>query len=224
MYNLIRLQSLVVPLVRRSTRCVTTVSNHHARRVITGHGNQSRNRQVLLGSNEDIYDVNFIFQYDNLWFSRYHESQSERMELAEKNVMLTLSLLDKYTKNMELKGELTICQAIVAERIVYQAKLQKRIQCGDGIQEALNEIAQLREFTCILHDAVKERELVLSDVQSCIQDLAKVVLNRPLQPSSDWTIVLKEAEYNANEYVALIGFLKTQDGWYPSLSWKEWRV
>ncbi|KAG0642236.1 hypothetical protein HOY80DRAFT_1107966 [Tuber brumale] len=141
------------------------------------------------------------------------------IEVSKHNVGLAVELMHQYVKNMELKGEFTIRGAI--ERIVYQAKMQNIIQHADGIQEGLNEIARLPEFTTILRQEVKYRGLVLQDVESSIESLFQEVLVHPRPPSSNGTIVIREGEYNANQHVALIVFLKMQDRWHPYLRWTE---
>ncbi|KAG0637883.1 hypothetical protein HOY80DRAFT_1049931 [Tuber brumale] len=222
MYNLPRCRISIAPHFQRFTQCRRPVPGHHSIRGITAQGKRSRNTQVLHDTDEDINDLDPFLQLDIVWFDRYRKSISETTELMRKNVILNIALIDQYTKNMEANGEFTVRGAI--ERIVYQAKVEKRISHADSIQEGLNALAKQSEFTRILRNEVKVRRLVLHNVRSTIQHLFQEVLRHPQRPCSTRTIVIRKAEYNANEYVALVAFLKMQNGWYPSLSWEEERL
>ncbi|KAG0642232.1 hypothetical protein HOY80DRAFT_1037254 [Tuber brumale] len=129
--------------------------------------------------------------------------------------------MDLYTKNMDLKGQFTLLGAI--ERILFQAQVERRIPklVGDCTQVGINEIAQLGEFIIILANEVKERGLVLKDVQSCIKDLAREVLFTPHPHTSRRAIVIKKTQHDPNYYAALVVFMKVQDEWLLPLSWRE---
>ncbi|KAG0637879.1 hypothetical protein HOY80DRAFT_1081610 [Tuber brumale] len=183
--------------------------------------NQRCDRLAHLLPSDDDFDHPLLLQLHNLWFERYHKCAMEGIALGKANVVLTMELMDQYTKNMELKGEFTIRGALVAERIVYQAKMQKKIQYADGIQEGLNKIAELPGFFTILMQLVGDHRVALHNIQSSIKNLFREVLAHQHPPSSHGTIVIRKAEYSANEYAALIAFLKMQDTWHPSLCWRE---
>ncbi|KAG0644278.1 hypothetical protein HOY80DRAFT_1030340 [Tuber brumale] len=155
---------------------------------------------------------------EHAYYNGYWEDVSEIIQTEKDNVLITCALFDQYTKNMHLSRRFTLCGTI--ERIVFQARAEKKIPEGYYIQEGLNEIAHLPEFDNILSNEVRERGLVLKYVQLSIENLFQKVEKTPYQHSSPAIILVKKTDYNVNQYAALIALLKMQDKWILPLSWR----
>ena len=69
-------------------------------------------------------------------------------------------------------------QCSIAERIVYLAELQKNIPPTALRQQGLDKLAQLPEFTGVLHKEVQARNLDVKDVMACFDHLYEKVSNR----------------------------------------------
>ena len=75
------------------------------------------------------------------------------------------------------------------------------------------------EFIKVLHEEVQARGLVLKDVKACAWN----IYSRLLAPwcDRDEAIVISEMDFTAEEYAALITFMKVQRKWGYGLSWEE---
>ncbi|RPA97049.1 hypothetical protein L873DRAFT_1791224 [Choiromyces venosus 120613-1] len=119
-------------------------------------------------------------------------------------------VLHEKTENMKLGGTFNLRGALAAERMVYQAKVIKKIDpnCQPGIQDGLNEIAKTQEFIAVLEQEVVARRLVLKDVTRCIA-LAYDQASKHAQ-GNDSIITLREQHHTANQLAVLAAFLRVQ--------------
>jgi hypothetical protein len=107
----------------------------------------------------------------------------------------------------------------IVERIAYKASLDRTITVKGGVQNKLDALAALPAFQIIMNKEVAIKQLVAKDVERCVKCLYHEVSKHAHGNTGDITI--READYNPNEYVALITFLKLQDLWSHPLTWKE---
>ncbi|PUU72891.1 hypothetical protein B9Z19DRAFT_1069422 [Tuber borchii] len=108
----------------------------------------------------------------------------------------------------------------MAERIVYQAKLEKKIPPTGGIEEGLSELAERREFTDILELEAEASKLHNWDVLAAFDTLyheSKYSTNG----DDGANIIVKETEFRDTERAALVCLLKLQSSWPCPLAWKE---
>jgi len=88
------------------------------------------------------------------------------------------------------------------------------------VEEGLDALIELPEFTKALHEEVQARGLVLEDVTTC----AKSIYFRLLYHKYDLdkTIVISDVDFTAEERAALITFMKVQSKWPVwALPWRE---
>ncbi|PUU72884.1 hypothetical protein B9Z19DRAFT_1136437 [Tuber borchii] len=105
------------------------------------------------------------------------------------------------------------------ERIVYQAKLEKKISPTAGIKEGLRESAEGREFTDILKLEVKAHKLDDWYVMPAFDDLYSQ--SKYNTHGNDGAIIIvDETCWMDNHRAALVCFLKLQSSPCP-LPWKE---
>ena len=115
-------------------------------------------------------------------------------------------------------------QCSISERIVFLAKLQKKVPPTAGIQQGLDKLAKSGEFTTILHQEVQARKLNVMDVMAWVDDIYYEVSKRTKgndDTVNDNIIIVRTAKFNDNERAALVTFLKVQDNWPNPLDWKE---
>ena len=87
--------------------------------------------------------------------------------------------------------------------------------CATGVCQLVQE----PEFTKVLHDEVQDRGLVLEDVADCAWDIYSDLLAPWCD--RDEAIVISKMDFTAEEYAALITFMKVQSKWDYALSWEE---
>ena len=107
----------------------------------------------------------------------------------------------------------------IIERITYQACLDDTIIDQGGVQENLNQLATLELFEEIMKEVVASKRLVLGDVRACVKCLYEEVFKYADENTGQITI--REKDFTANKYAALITFFKLQDKWSYSLVWRE---
>jgi len=84
-------------------------------------------------------------------------------------------------------------------------------------------VAQWPEFTAVLNEEVLARKLEAKDVMACVGHLYATAHN-PTDGNDDTftnVIILRAAEFKANERAALVTFLKVQSGWACPHDWTE---
>jgi len=92
---------------------------------------------------------------------------------------------------------------------------RKLEDCETGVCRLVDQ----PEFTKVLHEEVQARGLVLEDLDACVRD----VYSSLLAPwcDCDKPIVISKMDFTAEEYAALITFMKVQSKWDYALSWRE---
>ena len=99
------------------------------------------------------------------------------------------------------------------------AKNQRLVPWGMDHEGGIYELADQPEFTKVLHEEVQARGLVLEDLDACVRD----VYSSLLAPwcDCDKPIVISKMDFTAEEYAALITFMKVQSKWQYAFSWRE---
>ncbi|PUU72889.1 hypothetical protein B9Z19DRAFT_1136443 [Tuber borchii] len=152
-------------------------------------------------------------------FQELEQQCQERVE--QKNIQnreLLCAALEERTKRMKLEGRYNARGAL--ERIVYQAKLEKKISPTAGISEGLRELAEGREFTDILELEVKARKLYDWQVMEAFDNLYRES-KYSANGNDDAIIIVSETSWMDNHRAALVCLLKLQSSWPCPLAWKE---
>ena len=87
--------------------------------------------------------------------------------------------------------------------------------CATGVCR-LNEEP---EFIKVLHEEVQARGLALEDVEPWVVRVYSSLLDPWCDRNK--TIVINKMDFTAEEYAALITFMKVQSKWDYALSWRE---
>ncbi|PUU80420.1 hypothetical protein B9Z19DRAFT_1079508 [Tuber borchii] len=140
-------------------------------------------------------------------------------QLALQNRDLLKAALEERSERMKLEGNYNVRGAL--ERIVYLAKLEKKVPPTVGVQEGLDKLAQSNEFTAILHKEVSARRLSVTDVMASVSHLYDEVCNRTNGNHDIGSLIIVKTKFNDNERAALVIFLKVQDNWKKPLEWME---
>ena len=108
------------------------------------------------------------------------------------------------------------------ERLTFHATMEKVVPNKGSVQEKLNELAQTSDFKLILREEVKEHNLVLEDVQKCVDTIYHEASKYP--HGNTWDITFSEDEFTSDELVVLTSFFRLQSKWGLALHWKVvWR-
>jgi len=99
------------------------------------------------------------------------------------------------------------------------AKNQRLVPWGMDHEGGIYELADQPEFTKVLHEEVQARGLVLEDVAACVKSIYFGLLFPWCKRRK--TIIISDTDFTAEEYAALITFMKVQSKWKYPLSWKE---
>ncbi|KAG0640162.1 hypothetical protein HOY80DRAFT_1070710 [Tuber brumale] len=155
----------------------------------------------VLSGGASTSDAEYQRQLSNLeatWYKRFVQQGEEKdKQLKESELLLEETERMKLEQNFNIRGAL--------ERIVFQARLQGRINSEKGTQKGLNELAHTKDFTDILKKVVQERCHVHQDVKSCFRDLYHLVSKHA--HGNDGMIDIRGADYTENERAALVVFL-----------------
>ncbi|KAG0642994.1 hypothetical protein HOY80DRAFT_1035105 [Tuber brumale] len=107
---------------------------------------------------------------------------------------------------MKLEQNFNICGAL--ERIVFQARLEKKIGSKHGTQKGLNELSQKSNFIDILEKIVQERRLVHKDIEDCFpHSYHRVSIHANC---NNGTTATRGADFEPNKWAALAVLLRLQ--------------
>ena len=92
-----------------------------------------------------------------------------------------------------------------------------------SIQQGLDKLAQLPEFTAVLHKEVEARNLDFKDVMACVGRLYEKVSNRTNGNDDTFndSIIVRATKFTDDERAALVILLKLQGNWPYPLWWRE---
>jgi len=87
-----------------------------------------------------------------------------------------------------------------------------------GVQAKLNALAQTPEFKQILREVVEDHNLVLRDVQQCVDKIYHEVSKHA--HGNNGFIVFEESQFARGEMGVLTSFFRLQSKWDNPLDWK----
>jgi len=93
------------------------------------------------------------------------------------------------------------------------------VERGIKYEPGIYQLGDQPEFTKVLHEEVQARGLVLEDVADRVVEIYFGLL-APWR-DCDEDIVISEMDFTAEEYAALITYMKVQSKWDYALSWRE---
>ncbi|KAG0644285.1 hypothetical protein HOY80DRAFT_1076801 [Tuber brumale] len=215
MSNPLKMRATFPALNYRHSRQLWTIPNNSAVEAYI-------KKQIIRGNlllNRNYSKIDYANVMAGKWVRRDWGCAAEFLKRNKPNVQLIGLLLREKRKNFDLVGAYTLPRAI--EFIVYHARLSKMISRAGDIQQGLNELAELCEFTAILHEEVKERELVQHNIRVRIPNLALEISKHRYESKYQRTVIIRAWEYNVNDLAAIITFLKMQDEWFKPIFWRE---
>jgi len=120
-------------------------------------------------------------------------------------------------------GVYRVVTNVPLQNAVYLAELQKKIPPTALRQQGLDKLAQLHEFTGVLHKEVQARNLDVKDVMACFDHFYKKVSNRTNGNDDTFndSIIVRATKFTDNERAALVTLLKIQSNWPHPLKWRE---
>ncbi|PUU84085.1 hypothetical protein B9Z19DRAFT_1164200 [Tuber borchii] len=163
------------------------------------------------GSNKELQ------RFVDWWLKHSQEQEQELQRKSAEIQNLKSALVREKAERVRVERHVEIRDAI--EEIILNAKSERLASWGEIHEIAIAQLTQQREFTKVLHKEVKARGLVLKDVEICVQE----IYDRLLHPwrLGDKTLVISDKHFTAEEYAALITFMKVQSKWQRPLSWRE---
>ena len=93
------------------------------------------------------------------------------------------------------------------------------VELGIKYEPGIYQLADSPEFTKVLHEEVQARGLALEDVEPWVVRVYSSLLDPWCDRNK--TIVINKMDFTAEEYAALITFMKVQSKWDYALSWRE---
>ncbi|KAG0642989.1 hypothetical protein HOY80DRAFT_1035099, partial [Tuber brumale] len=145
------------------------------------------------------------------------EAETKREQIQQMNEKLKSELLLAETERMKLEQNFNVRGAL--ERIVFQARLEKKIESKYGTQKGLDELVKTGRLIELLGTVVQERRVVRGDVEACFPHLYHRMSIHA--HGTDGSIVIRAADFPPNERAALVVLLKLQKEWNFPLDWKE---
>ena len=100
-----------------------------------------------------------------------------------------------------------------------RAGLKGFVEWGINYEPRIYQLANQPEFTKVFHEEAQARGLVLEDVERCVVGVYFSLLGPWCD--RDKTVVINKMDFTAEEYAALITFMKVQSKWDYALSWEE---
>ncbi|KAG0135080.1 hypothetical protein HOY82DRAFT_537014 [Tuber indicum] len=186
----------------------------------------ARYRKFRTGTNmlnSHVYCQSQLIKLEELWYQRFiqqhEENEKQLQEMRGENWQLLYKVLYGYTEKMMQAHNFNVRGALV-----FNARLDKKIDSKVGTQKGLNELAQKTEFKEILDKEVQERHLVYSDVEQCfphLYDHVSMNISTNGYGNDCMIIVIRVLDFSPNERAALVALLKLQKNWYNPLGWQE---
>ncbi|PUU80429.1 hypothetical protein B9Z19DRAFT_1123616 [Tuber borchii] len=158
-------------------------------------------------------------------FLKHLEARDKRhdekvKELILHNCDLRDAALEERTKRLKVEGRYNVRGALA--RMVYEAKLQKKIPPTLGIQQGLDKLAHGREFSAALGKEVQARKLDLQDVMASVNRLYEIVSKCTSGNDDTFNdiIIVRASKFSDNERAALAVFFKIQSR-LNAFKWRE---
>jgi len=107
--------------------------------------------------------------------------------------------------------------------MVYLAELKNKVSPSIYVQQGLDKLAKLPEFTAALYREVQARNLAIKDVMACVDNLYRKVYDQ-MKGNDDIfinIIYVRPTQFSENERAAIVTFLKVQDNWINPIYWRE---
>ncbi|PUU84084.1 hypothetical protein B9Z19DRAFT_1060494 [Tuber borchii] len=161
---------------------------------------------------------------DDWWLKHSQEQEQELQRKSAEIQRKSTEIQNLKSTLMREKAERGRVERLIRihgaiEKIITHAKLENLAEWVANHEVATIQLTSNPQFTKVLHEEVQARRLVLEDVATCVHE----IYFRLLSPwrCRDKTVVISETDFTAEEYAALITFMKVQSKWQYPLSWRE---
>ncbi|PUU78575.1 hypothetical protein B9Z19DRAFT_1141958 [Tuber borchii] len=216
------------PCIEEDAQALGLEQNSHEISGISDLAAQGDSSQTY-SMNDFLSQQELLRQQDSKWFQRY---QDQAKELQAKFFLRSQECQAEWyerflygkTDKMIFEENFNLCGALVTERMVYHAKLLKKIGAdwALGIQSGLDEISKAPAFTKLLHEQAAARGLVPKDIIPCIAFVYDKAYKHGAR-GNDSIITLCKDDYTVKELAVLATFLRLQSEWPHGLEWREER-
>ncbi|KAG0637884.1 hypothetical protein HOY80DRAFT_1081617 [Tuber brumale] len=131
--------------------------------------------------------------------------------------ILNVDLSNEIAKRVKLEENFNIRGAI--ESIVYRAENKAETKHSHGIQARIDKMAKLEDFKTALSRTVRDRRLVLSDVEDCVHHVYHELSKHA--HGNNGSIVIRHKDHTKNEVAALVAIFKAQAAGPGRIAWRE---